>query len=81
MRAIISRLLAGPIAAFVAWLIGLGIEVTSDEQTALTEAATLLVFAIITSLYGVVHKLLDKKINPADTAKPIHGLKPHQVKE
>lgn len=69
MRALISRIIAGPIAAVVAWLVGLGLEVGADFQTALTDTVTLLVLAVATALYGVVHKLIDRKVNPTDAAK------------
>lgn len=69
MRTIISRILAGPIAAFVAWLVGMGLELGADFETVLTETAVLFGIAVVTALYGAVHKLFDRRFNPADTAK------------
>lgn len=74
MRTLVSRIIAGPIAALVMWLIGMGIEVGTGFETALNEAATLLVIAVGGSLYGVAHKLLDKRINPLDAAKSPENL-------
>lgn len=68
MRAVISRIIAGPIAALVAWLIGLGLELGVGFETALTEVTTLLVLAVLTSVYGVLHKVIDKRVNPRDLA-------------
>lgn len=68
MRTFISRLIAGPIAAFVAWLIGMGLEIGADFETALTEATTLLLLAVGTAAYGVIHKLIDRHVHPSDSA-------------
>lgn len=66
----ISRIVAGPIAAFVAWLVGLGLELGAGFETALTEVVTLFVIAAVTSAYGVIHRLIDKRLNPGDVADP-----------
>lgn len=68
MRALISRIVAGPIAALVAWLVGMGLELGAGFETALTETVTLFLVAVLTVLYGVVHKLIDKVVNPGDVA-------------
>lgn len=70
MRTFISRIIAGPIAALVAWLAGFGLEVGADFETALTETATLLILAVALPLYGVVHRWIDRFANPSDAAKP-----------
>jgi hypothetical protein len=70
MRTYISRIIAGPIAALVAWLAGTGLALGAGFETALTEVAVLLVLAIGTALYGVVHKVIDGwGVNPADDAR------------
>lgn len=68
MRALISRIVAGPIAALVTFLVGLGIEVGAGFETALTDAVTLFILAVLTSAYGVIHRLIDKRVNPGDVA-------------
>lgn len=71
MRAFVSRIVAGPVAALVAWLVGMGLELGAGFSTALTEAATLFGVAVVTALYGVVHRLIDRRgVNPADAAAP-----------
>lgn len=68
MRVYISRIVAGPVAALVAFLVGLGLELGAGFETALTEVITLFAIAVLTSAYGVVHKLIDKRLNPGDVA-------------
>lgn len=69
MNAIISRLVAPFIAAIVAWLVGLGLDLGADFQTALTDVATLFVGAVMLALYGLIHKKIDSRINPSDDAR------------
>lgn len=70
MRTVISRLVAGPIAALVAFLAGLGLEVGADLETALTQTATLLIMAIVLPVYGALHRWIDQRVNPIDAADP-----------
>lgn len=68
MRTFISRILAGPIAALLTWLGGEGAEVLLGIETILTETAVLITLGLFGSLFGVVHKGIDRKVNPADDA-------------
>jgi hypothetical protein len=68
-RTIISRLIAGPIAALVTWLVGLGLDLDPAFADHLTEATTILLMAVALTVYGLVHKLVDRKANPDDVAK------------
>lgn len=70
MKAFISRILAAPIAALVAWLTSAGLDLDPGFDAMLTETATLLVLALVMAVYGVAHKFLDRWINPSDSATP-----------
>jgi hypothetical protein len=66
----IGRLLAAWIAGFFGWLmVRYGIAVPDAAQTKLVEAIVGVVIPIAISLYAIVHKLIDAKVNPADAAK------------
>jgi hypothetical protein len=68
MRAVISRIIAPIIAALAAWLTAAGLDLDPGFVTAATEAATFLLLAVFGLVYGVAHKLIDRKVNPADDA-------------
>jgi hypothetical protein len=70
MRPLISRLIGPFIAAFVIWLGAKGIPIDNEFASALTEAVVLLVLATFTALSGLSHRLIDRKVNPADRAVP-----------
>ncbi len=71
MRAIIGRIAAVIVAFIVTFVAGtLGVEVTEDTAATLTEAVTLLGMALFTIVYAVGHKLINRRINPADAAAP-----------
>jgi hypothetical protein len=58
--------IAGAIAGFiVTFLSAHEIAVLTPDDTATLVSFIVLVFMVI---YGIVHKIIDKKINPADTA-------------
>lgn len=69
MRAIIGRIAAAIVAVLLTFVTGrLGIEVTPAIHSSLVEGVTLLGLGIWGIFYAVCHKLIDKKIHPADTA-------------
>lgn len=70
MRTVISRILAPIIAALVGWLTSMGLDLDPAFGVALQEAATWFLLAVFTMLYGLIHRLIDRKVNPADVAKP-----------
>lgn len=71
MRAIIGRVAAAIVAAALTWVAGVaGIEVTQETAATLTEAVTLLGMGLFTIMYAVGHRLIDRRINPADAASP-----------
>lgn len=70
MRVFISRIIAPVIAALVGWLTSIGLDLDPGFGPALTEATTWLILAIFGAIYGIVHRLIDKKLNPGDVADP-----------
>jgi uncharacterized protein YcbK (DUF882 family) len=68
LRPFLSRVLAPVITAFVMWLLHLGIDLGPDASAHLTEYATVIAIALFSVLNGVIHRLIDKKVNPGDTA-------------
>jgi hypothetical protein len=74
MRVFISRLLAGPIAVAVAWLVSQGL---GAEAIAVVNAvADLIVAAVGLSAYGITHRLIDRQVNPSDVAVKEAGVAP-----
>lgn len=74
MNVFIARIAAAVASAVVVWVIGaLGLPVT-EEQTAsvaawLTEGLTGLGGFALLFIYGLIHKLISRRTNPADAAK------------
>jgi hypothetical protein len=65
LRPLLSRLVASIVGALVAWLTT-KYGISLDEETIQGLIATMLgVFGVI---YTIVHRLIDKKINPVDAA-------------
>ena len=66
LRPYLARLISAAVAAGLAAIATkMGIDATSSDQVAL--AGSLGTFLTLV-IYSVLHKLLDKKINPADAA-------------
>ena len=64
LRRVLGRVLAAPLAALVGWIGPEYLPVAPGEfREALTGALVLVV-------YGIVHKLIDAKVNPQDDASP-----------
>lgn len=70
MREFISRIVAPLVAGLVTWLGSVGLNLGPDFGAALTETAVILLTAVFTLIYGVVHRIVDKFANPADAAVP-----------
>lgn len=71
MRAIIGRVVAVLAGAIITFLTGtLGLPVSDAAAGYLTEALTALGMGVWLIAYAVVHKLINRKINPGDTAAP-----------
>lgn len=74
MNVFIARIAAAIASAAVVWIVGiLGLPVT-EEQTAsvvewLTNGLTGLGGFLLLIVYGIAHKLVSRRTNPADAAK------------
>lgn len=70
MRTIIGRIAAVVAATITTWLISfLGVGISEQGTAELTEALTLIGVLVWGLIYAVVHKLIDRKVNPMDVAK------------
>ncbi len=68
LRPFISRALAAVFATLITWLLSKGIDLGKDAAGQLTEVATTLLIGGFTLVYGVLHKTIDKSVNPGDAA-------------
>lgn len=65
----VSRIISPIIASLLAWLtIKTGAAFSQDTASKLTEGAILLLIPFTQILNGVIHKAIDKYINPGDSA-------------
>lgn len=74
-RMVSARLAAVAVSAAVLWLAAhLGLEVSEDQRgqavSFFTDALTGLGWVIGMAVYPVAHKLLNRRIDPADAARP-----------
>lgn len=67
-RAIGGRVVAVVAGGIVTLLTGIGLEVDADGVARISEGVNLIGLTIFTSVYAFVHKLLNRWLNPADTA-------------
>lgn len=70
MLAFISRIVAPIVAGFATWLASKGLDVGPEFTASLTNAAVILLMTIFSTLYGVVHRVIDRFVNPTDEAVP-----------
>lgn len=70
MREIISRLVSPFVAMFVVFLASRGLNVGPDFEAALNELVWWLLMASGVAGSGALHKLIDRKVNPMDSASP-----------
>ena len=72
IRPYLSRIIAGGVTALTAFLASkLGVVLSPDDQATLTQGGVVLLIALTQPLYGLVHKFLDRWINPTDAADPV----------
>jgi hypothetical protein len=74
-RMLAARLAAVAVSAAILWLTAhFGFEVTEDQRgqavSFFTDALTGFGWLVGMVVYPIVHKVLDRKINPLDSAKP-----------
>lgn len=75
MSVFIGRIAAAIASAVITWVIALlGLPVTEAQQVGaiewLTEGLTGLGVFLGLLLYGVIHKMINAKLNPVDAARP-----------
>lgn len=69
LRPFLSRLIAPFITAFLGYLaLKFGIDFGADAAGNFTEYAVVVILAVFTAVSGVMHRLIDKKVNPGDAA-------------
>jgi hypothetical protein len=69
LRPFASRIIAPAISILLAWLATkLGITFGADTEGHLTEFAVSIFLGVFLAVNGVIHKTLDKKLNPGDAA-------------
>jgi hypothetical protein len=65
IRPFLSRILAGWIAALVVYLNAkFGVTLDGDTQTAILTLA----LGLFSTIYSIVHRVIDKQLNPGDAA-------------
>lgn len=69
-RLFVARIIAGLIATFAGWLsTRWGIVLDADTQAQLVEAINVQFFVVFSVLYPMLHKWINSRINPRDTAE------------
>lgn len=69
VRVFLARVIAAWVAAGAAWLAAkYGFEIDEQVQAHITAGVLSVILGIGLSLYGPIHKLLNKYINPGDAA-------------
>jgi len=67
LRPILARLIAAWVAALSGWLSAtVGIDLAPDEQVAVINAG----LGLALTVYALVHRAIDARINPRDAAAP-----------
>lgn len=69
VRVLLGRLIGTAVAGLATWLmIHYGIVLDQDTQQKVTESAVVILMIVFSVIYGITHKLVNKKLNPGDTA-------------
>jgi hypothetical protein len=71
IRPVLSRIIGSLVAGLAVWLTGkFGVVIDDNAKAKLTEAGVVASLTIFSIVYSLVHKAIDHKINPLDTASP-----------
>lgn len=70
LRPVLARVAAALIGAAAAWLAAKGVELDAETQAQLIEGIVGLMLAVFGVVYAVAHKMINARLNPADTATP-----------
>lgn len=68
LRPFLSRVIGALVAAFAAWLAAKGFDFDKDTQQQMVENLVGIILPLFGVIWAVVHKLIDKKVNPGDAA-------------
>ena len=69
LRPFLSRIIAPLVTALLTYLaVHFGLNFGEDAAGHITETAVIAVIAGMQIVYGLVHRVVDKKVNPGDTA-------------
>lgn len=65
----LARALAAWVAGLAGWLaVRFGFDFSSDQQKALVEHLVGIIVPLVLTVYSILHKSLNKRINPGDAA-------------
>lgn len=68
-RVLAGRLIGAIVAGLSTFLLAkFGVGLDADVQQQITEAGAIFLMVVFTAIYGIVHKVVNKKLNPGDTA-------------
>lgn len=69
LRVIAGRIIGALAAGFVGWILAkLGIELAPEDRNAVADSVVAAGMTIVLIAYSLVHKIVDRKVNPGDTA-------------
>ena len=68
LRPFLSRIIGSFVAGFIVSLAAKGIDIDPETASAVTTASVGILLAAFTALYSVIHRVIDKKLNPGDAA-------------
>lgn len=69
LRVLLGRLIGAAVAGLATFLMSKwGIMLDPDTQAQVTEQGVIFLMVIFTAIYSIVHKVVNKKLNPGDTA-------------
>lgn len=68
LRPFLSRVIGTVVGALVAWLAAKGINIDAKTQQQVIEALITIIIPVYSIAREIVHRLIDKRINPADAA-------------
>lgn len=69
VRPMLSRVIGAWVAALAVWLTAkFGVAVDDSQQEQVIAGALAVTFALGQTVYAIVHRLVDKRVNPGDAA-------------
>ncbi len=75
LRPLIARAVAAIVAAFATWFVSMtGVPLTTDAQTGLADGLTVIGVGFALLAYSAVHKTINRRVNPVDSARPVENV-------